>query len=167
MLDRLPAETVELLRSAAKTSWIDVQHERHVVNSWVPVLGERAAVEVVCGSVLDTLNSPLFLSVVKGASRMFGANPGSIMKMLPRGWGQIYRDHLTVRLGAVSDERATVYFEDIAREVHEAEGYPTVWKGIFFAIFAIFDCEGEAIWNPDAKGPSGVWTLRWSPIVEE
>jgi len=163
LVARLPPETFELIATAPPTAWIGVEHERHVVNSWVPVLGEAGAVDVVCGSVFETLNSPLFRSIIRGSARLLGANPGSLIKMVPRAWGHIYRDHLTAHVHSVSAEHAVVRFEEIATEVWEAEGYPTVWKGAFFAVFAVFECEGEAIWAPAPDERAGTWTLRWWP----
>ncbi|MEM7152174.1 MAG: hypothetical protein AAF799_04990 [Myxococcota bacterium] len=166
LLERVPAETIELVASAPPTAWIDVEHERLIVDSWVPVLGESGAVELVCDAVHGTLNGPLFRSIIRGSARLLGANPGSLVKMVPRAWGHIYRDHLTATAEVAGADRAIVSFEDIAREVWEAQGYPTVWKGAFFAIFAVFDCEGEAIWDPAKDQRAGTWTLEWWPKTD-
>ena len=147
--------------NSAPTAWIDVEHEQHFVNGWAPVLGERGAVELVCDSVYQTLNGPLFRNIIRGSARLLGANPGSLVKMVPRAWGHMYRDHLTARVEQVGGDRASVTFEDITPEVWAAEGYPTVWKGVFFAVFAIFDCEGEAIWAPEKERRAGTWQLHW------
>ena len=47
MRRRLPPETWRIVNESAKTAWIDVQYEAFIVNSWVPVLGEARAIEVV------------------------------------------------------------------------------------------------------------------------
>ena len=86
-----------------------------------------------------------------------------VYSMAPRAWGAVYRDHLSARTGEVSEDQAISHFEDIATEVLTAEGYPTVWKGIFISVFEICECDGDAVWETHEGKASGTWTLRWWP----
>jgi hypothetical protein len=111
--ERLPPETWKLVHNSAKTDWIGGEHERLIVGCWVPILGD-GAVGFLSDAVLDTIESPLFNALAHGAVRLFGATPRSLIKFLPRGWSNTYRDHLSVRIDKITDEGALLHFEDIA-----------------------------------------------------
>ena len=162
MRERLPEETWRLVHESPRTGWIDVQHERLIVNSWAPLLGDEV-VDFLADAILMTIESPLFNTLAKGAMRMFGVTPKSIVRQIPRAWSNVYRDHLTAKVQHLDDEGAVIPFSDIAPEVHESVGYPVVWTGVFQAIFRLCRHEGQAHWDPHPDARAGTWTLHWKP----
>jgi hypothetical protein len=159
----VPAASWSAVVDAKQTAWVPVEHELEFVDRWVPVLGEQGTVDVVSEAVLGTLRSPLFSSIARGAVRLLGMNPSSLIKMVPRAWGNVYRDHLTAVIEELDEQHAVLRFEDIAPKVHATLGYRTVWKGVLFAAFSFCEHEGDALWLPDVGQRSGTWELQWRP----
>ena len=162
MRARLPEETWRVVHESPRTAWIDVQHEHLIVDSWAPLLGDEVT-DFLADAVLMTLESPLFNTLAKGAMRMFGVTPRSIIRQIPRAWSNVYRDHLIAEIEHLDADGAVLAFRDIAPEVYEAEGYPVVWKGIFEAIYRLCQHQGEARWERDPHARAGTWTLSWRP----
>ncbi len=161
MRSMVPETAWQTVGSSTRTAWLGVELEREFVSRWPELLGEDGATRFLVESVCRTLVSPLFGSTIKAAFRMFGATPRAFIKVLPRAWPHIYRDHLEVRVPVADREGATIEFEDIAPALLRGPGYPLVWKAILLAIVRTSGYEAEASWTLDPARRAGTWRLRW------
>jgi hypothetical protein len=80
------------------------------------------------------VTSPTVRSIVEGALRIFGVGVGTLLRALPGGMRQSYRDAFTLEIQR-SENEALVILDDIAPEVLRFQGYPIVWEAVFLGIY--------------------------------
>lgn len=131
----LPAEVLEAIEQAARTDWIPVELDGQYVDGVLAALGPdgmRAAYRRFTREAL--VRSSTVRTIIEGALRIFGVSIGTLLRTLPAGMRQSYRDafELSVQRG---EQEALVVFDDIAPEVLRWKGYPLVWEAVFLGLY--------------------------------
>lgn len=134
---RLPPEVLEALDHAARTDWIPVELDGQYVDGILAVMGHEDMLAAYRRFTSEALvRSPMLRSFIDGALRLFGVSVGTLLRALPGGLRQSYRDAFTLAIEH-GDHEARVIFDDIAPEVLRWKGYPIVWEAVFLGIYDI------------------------------
>ena len=133
----IPPESLEAIDRKAGISWLEFEHDHWLMDRTLAVLGREEAVACWRRRIGHLIEKPLLRNFVDGSLRLFGAKPGKLIKMIPKGWTLAYRDFCTPTFELLSDHSAEVRFENIAPEAFESEGYLHCWHAICLGVFDI------------------------------
>jgi hypothetical protein len=157
----MPEASRAIVEESPRTSWVPIEHDRHLPRAIVEVLGEEAATEMWRAFVGSHVQSPLLRSLLDGATRLLGFSPGTLVWMVPKAWGQVYRDFCTPKVTERDDHHATLAFEDMAPEVLAEPAYLICFRAVILGFFDIAGVEGELDWDVDPIARRAVARLRW------
>jgi hypothetical protein len=126
------------------------------------VLGREDAIRCWRESIANLIERPLLRNFVGGVMRLFGGKPGAVIRMIPKGWSQGYRDFCNPRFQRLGDNLAELHFENIAPQTFESEGYLYCWYGISMGIFDLEKpSNGRVDFDIDRPGSRAVARFSW------
>lgn len=157
----IPEGALAIIEDSPRTSWLSVEHDRHLPRAIVSVLGEDDATAMWRAFVGSHVQSPLLRSLLDGATRLLGFSPGTLVWMVPKAWGQVYREFCTPKVIERDDHHATLALEDIAPEVLAEPAYLICFRAVILGFFDIAGVEGELDWDVDRQERRTVARLRW------
>ena len=88
---RLRPETLAAIESATRLDWMPFAADLEVVEAVHAEGGDAATREWSRRALLRTAKAPLLKPLVDGAVRLFGLEPGGVLRFAPRVWGTIFR----------------------------------------------------------------------------
>jgi hypothetical protein len=137
VLATFPAETLELLETSARTSWLSTEHDHFVADALIAIFGEKRAIECWRDSMQHLVNRPLLRTFVSGMVRILGNEPARVVSMVPKGWPPAFQDFCDVRFERGPGDRVALVFEDIAPQVKKYPSYFHVWHGTMWGFARI------------------------------
>ena len=159
----IPEASLAAIDHTLGFSWLDFEHDHWLMDATLEVLGVEDAVACWRSSIGELVRKPLLHSFVEGGLRLFGAQPGKLLKLLPKGWSLAYRDFCVPRFQEVEERCVEIHFEEIAPQAFASPGYLHCWHGI---CLGLFDLEKPA--DPDVRfeidqaGARAFARFRWS-----
>jgi len=118
---------------------------------------------IIPDDALHAIDNTLLRSFVEGGLRMFGAKPGKLLKLVPRGWTLAYRDFCVPVFELIEPGRAELRFEDVAPQAFEAPGYLHCWHGLCQGIFDLEKPkDGSVEFAFDERDASAVARFLWT-----
>lgn len=93
--ERVRAADPELIREiedAPRSAWLPVSMNVRWVAAVETAHGWPHALEFLAARVKEQFGNPLFRSFVEGGVRVLGLEPGSLVRLLPRGLSIVFRD---------------------------------------------------------------------------
>ncbi|MEM6293499.1 MAG: hypothetical protein AAGA54_19660 [Myxococcota bacterium] len=91
ILARIQPAYIEAIDRAMRVAWIDGEANYHVCEVVGDVLGLERGGRFYRESFRAAYDTPLFRTVVTGAMRIAGSDPGALYKMLPKGTSLVFR----------------------------------------------------------------------------
>jgi hypothetical protein len=172
VLARMPPDAAAELRAASRTAFLPLAIDRWFVGSIVEELGYPGAVAAIRATVGVHFESPLLRALVTGAGRLFGAGPRGLFKLLPRGWGLVYRDVGDVAVldlapeGMDMDTRGgwegVIVRVDGVDPAFAAElGYRASFEAMLGGILDIRRVPGQVLLDPPGEPPGLQATVHW------
>jgi hypothetical protein len=159
----IPPASLEAIDHTPGISWLEFEHDHWLMDRTLAVLGREEAVECWHRSLAQLIERPLLRGFVEGSLRLFGARPGKIVKMIPKGWSLAYRDFCVPTFRLLEEKRAEIRFEDVAPEAFESEGYLHCWHGICRGVFDLEKPkDGQVDFEIDRGRALAVATFSWS-----
>jgi hypothetical protein len=159
----IPEQSLGAIDATLGISWLEFEHDHWLMDGAMSVLGREAAVECWRASVGFLVERPLLRNFVDGSRRLFGAKPGQLVKMIPKGWQLAYRDFCNPSFKRLDDASVEVHFEDIAPQAFESEGYLYCWYAICLGVFDLEKPSApDSSFEIDRAGARAVVKLRWS-----
>ena len=161
VLGRIPAPLSRWFLESTRAEWCPLDAGGCLTDSTLEVLGERQAYRFWVTGVTDHLLRPLLRPFVVGVKLIFHSEPARMVDMVPRGWCQIYRDACRVRVEHPGEGIATVFLDDIAREVASRPSYLLNWRARFEGIAATLDDQARLEWVEADDKRSVEAHFRW------
>ncbi len=159
----IPEDVLEVIDTRAGSSWLEFEYDHWLMDGVIEVLGVDDAVRCWHQSIGYLIDKPLLRSFVQGGLRMFGAKPGKILKLVPKGWSLAYRDFCAPKFTLLQEGHAELRFEDVAPEAFESPGYLHCWHGICLGIFDLEKpTDGRVAFELDAGAREALATFTWS-----
>ena len=158
----IPADVLDVIDQRAGSSWLEFEYDHWLMDGVMEQLGREEAVRCWHQSIDHLIDKPLLRGFVQGGLRMFGARPGKILKLMPRGWTLAYRDFCVPSFELVAEGHAEIRFTDIAPEAFESEGYLHCWHGICLGVFDLEKPEaGRVEFQFDRNTREALATFTW------
>src|SRR5512136_1883823 len=88
----LPPETLPLIGGAGGLDWLPLAEDLRLTRAVYDGLGVAGADHFFRAYTLDSFEGPLLRTLVATGVRIFGLDPASFARWVPRGWNVIYRD---------------------------------------------------------------------------
>jgi len=99
---RADPELFRELAGVSRAAWLPIAYNLRWVEATERGLGWPRALEFLAERVHAQFDLPLFRGFIEGGVRLFGLDPGSLVRWLPRGMGLVFRgcgSWTTTRLG--------------------------------------------------------------------
>lgn len=159
----IPDDALHAIDNTAGASWLDFEYDHWLMDATMQVLGRQDAIRCWRRSVTKLVERPLLRSFVEGGLRMFGAKPGKLLKLVPRGWTLAYRDFCVPVFELIEPGRAELRFEDVAPQAFQAPGYLYCWHGLCQGIFDLEKPkDGSVEFAFDKRDASAVARFLWT-----
>lgn len=159
----IPSDVLDVIDHGAGSSWLEFEHDHWLMDGVMQVLGREQAIDCWHQSIGHLMDKPLLRSFVEGGLRLFGARPGKIIKLIPKGWPLAYRDFCSPSFELIEDGHAEIRFLDIAPQTFESEGYLYCWFAICQGVFDLEKPEnGRVEFGFSASEREAIVTFRWN-----
>lgn len=159
----IPQASLDAIDTTPGFSWLDFEHDHHLMDATMAVLGREDAVECWRRSIAHLIERPLLRNFVEGVLRLYGARPGKIVKMIPKGWPLAYRDFCNPSFELLGENKAEIRFENIAPQAFASEGYIHCWHAICLGIFELEKpLDGRVEFSIDRDRALAVAAFSWS-----
>ncbi|MCR9159415.1 MAG: hypothetical protein ACE37F_23085 [Nannocystaceae bacterium] len=152
------ADTVGLIEDAPSSSWLPIEVDAEVAETVGALAGVEGARRWGRRGLQRSFGAPFLQSIVRGAVGVFGLDPAKIVRFVPRGVSNIYRN-----CGTWEAIAADGGFVDLRWSDPPASFASKVCKesfaGALEAIFEALDRSGTVTLRRD--GDALVFELRW------
>jgi len=155
---------IRQVSEAATSDWLPLSLNLTVTRELHEVLGTEGAHRFFHDHQLEAFGSATFRMLVEGATTLFGLDPGSWARWVPRGWGLVFKN-----CGEWSVELLAPGSVDLALVRPPACCLAdAVWlHSLAWSLSAILDLarvEGKFTFERvDEERPSALYALRWRP----
>lgn len=158
----IPTASAEAIRTCPPMGWLSIEHEHWVTTSVFEVLGHDDGIAYFRWLVArHMIHTPLLSSLLDKATRLFGTDPGTFMRMAPMGWSLVFRDFGAPRFVARGAQTAALEIVDCAPAVWEYPRYIDSWVGTMAATFDLSHVQGTVEVERDRHGGRLRFDLRW------
>jgi len=150
------------LEASPRAAWLPVSMNVRWVEAVCRAFGWPAALDFLAARVSEQFGNPLFRSFVEGGIRLFGLNPGALLRLIPRGLAIVFRDcgeWTAVRTSETSMElRGAALPSELAAHPHWVE---SIGAGAI-AMLALCRTSGDVrLAEHDARLGRAVIEVRW------
>jgi hypothetical protein len=165
----LPAESLLVISRAGGLEWLPVTLNLQVTQAIYDGLGPGEADRFFRAQMLEAFRGPLLQTMVTTAVQMFGLDPASFARWVPRAWHLIFRG---VGQWTVGEQRpgATSVVLTLGHLPSECADHPVWLRSVSHSLGALFDLarvRGQAELPPRAPGArEALFELRWSARSE-
>ena len=158
----IPEASLDALDHTGGASWLEFEHDHWLMDGTMEIFGREEAVACWRQSIAQLIDKPLLKSFVQGGLRLFGAKPGAILKLVPKGWSLAYRDFCAPAFERTSESSAELRFEDIADQAFASPGYLHCWHAVCLGIFDLEKpSNGEVSFEIDEPRKLAIARFSW------
>jgi len=130
VLERVPRASREVIAAADRLDWIPVEHDHHIVDAVVDILGRERAMLYWRDGVVDAMGRPLLRNFVSGMFRFLGRSPAAVVRIFAKCWPLVFQDLGETHLIATPDGHPTIRLENISPVIRRYPNYLITWHGI-------------------------------------
>lgn len=158
---RLRPETLRAIESATRLDWMPFAVDLEVVEAVHAEGGEAGTREWSRRALLRTARAPLLKPLVDGAVRLFGLEPGGVLRFAPRVWGTIFR-HCGEMEVTAGEREARVSLLRLPPPVRHHPFLVSI-AGAVEAVCEICRVTGQVDFEPREPGSDRAdFSLRWT-----
>lgn len=141
ILKHLNAADRQAIVDAPRAGWLPLEFDVQLTDAVVEVGGLDTMMKWSNATMMQSFSGPLLRPVIDGAVRVFGLNPGSLLRLAPRVWHHVFRDCGELHLTGSFPGFAGLHLVDAAPELTRSSNY---LKGIASSLEALFTvCQRE------------------------
>ena len=141
---RVPDESLAAIDDALPTDWIPGPHTRAVIDAVVEELGRDEAPtlwrELVSRKMI---RSPLIRGLVQTVSALGGQSPKTLLKALPRGWRNAYRDFGRPKIVSSNRGEMDLVFEGVPAYLFHYRQHWVAIEGVLLGLVKTGGGEGR------------------------
>ena len=159
----IPEASLHAIDHTGSASWLEFEHDHWLMDGAMAHFGRERAVDCWRQSIAQLVDKPLLKSFVQGGLGMFGAKPGSLLKLLPKGWPLAYRDFCLPRFERLSATSVELRFEEIADQAFESPGYLHCWHAVCMGVADMEKSSGRQMtFDIDERNRVAIARASWS-----
>ena len=158
----LSERTRAVLDPAIPMAWIPMAIDVEVIEAVAQKLGPATTATLVEARQREEMGSALFDGFVKMALRVFGATPNVMVKRLPTGWPQLFRNAGAVEVVSTGQKEAEVRFRGLPAVCIESAAWMAALPVGLRMLYELVNVKGTvdcAI--EDVGSGTALVTFRW------
>ena len=140
----VPAMDARMIEESSPVAWlpggINVRATEAIWSALAP--GAREAFFRRLGGA--DFESSLLRTTVRSAIRLFGLDPGKLLRWTPRGWAQVFRDRSQLRVIDADPRTTRILFENLPPELAESDAWMRSVPASLEAFFDLTQHRGTA-----------------------
>jgi hypothetical protein len=162
----LPAEALAVIGKASGLDWLPLALNLQVTQAIYDGLGTAEADRFFRTHTMASFDGPILQTMVTTAVRMFGLDPISFARWVPRAWHMIFRETGAWRVPEVAPGASSIVLA-LGELPAECADHQVWQRSVSRSVAALFDLArvpGVADVLPRAQGGREVcFTLHWTP----
>jgi len=151
------------IEEASGLEWLPFEANLTLTRAIYHRLGEAEAGAFFRRHTVAALGGPLLRGIVDAAVRLFGLDPGSWARWVPRGWEQVFRRVGTWSVATIPAGEARLALEDLPASALLDGCWPGSVASSLGALCDLARCQGGARLTVDAAHRRLEFQLRWQP----
>lgn len=160
---RLGEETVTEIETAPSSKWLPLQLDVELSRLVYEHAGHDAFVDWSRSAVLESAKSPLLRGFIRAGLRLFGGNPGSLIRLARRGYHQLFREAGTLEVEPLREDAVRVVGLEFPPLLVEE---PIYLEGIGESIAVLpHFVRHEGSSELHIEGQRVAWTISWRPAA--
>lgn len=164
VLDAIGAAALEEVEGSASSDWLPFELDLALTHAVAGVLGPEGTHQFFQQQQLASFQGPLFKALVDSATTIFGLDPGSWARWIPRGWGVVFRDCGRWEIERAGEGRLHAALLALPGACLEDEVWLRSIASSLSAFLAVARCEGEvALVRVDREREAALYRMRWTP----
>ena len=151
-LEHVPQESLELIRSASRVGWLDIESNFQLNEGIYKAIGIEGGRQFYRELYTEFFNGPLFRTFLLGVKALGKPDPGAYIKHAPRAWDMLWRGLGPVEVASRTDKSIEIVFHDQPERLFEPQ---LPWFEYMAAVYevAFIVCEVEGSSEVTAKRP--------------
>jgi hypothetical protein len=161
----LPADVLAAIADASGLDWLPLSLDLQVTQAVYDGLGTAEADRFFREHMAGAFDGPILQTLVATAVRLFGLDPASFARWVPRAWQLIFREVGQWRVEGLAPG-ATSATLTLARLPAECADHLIWHRSVSRSMSALFDLarvSGTVEAAPPARGGEVRFALRWTP----
>ncbi len=152
---------VELIETATRSRWLPLEIDITLSRLVDQEVGRAAFLEWSQAAIMSSAESPLLSGFLRAGLRLFGGNPGSLIRLSQRGYQQIFRDAGSLVVEPLREDAVRVVGHDLPRQMIDE---PLYLEGIGASI-AVLPHFVRNVGNAtlEVDGDAVSWVVSWTP----
>jgi hypothetical protein len=161
-------ELVQEIERSPRMWWMPIAWNVRLVEAAHRALGAPRALELLTTCVYGQLDAPLFHNFARGAVRLFGLDPGSLVRWLPRAFSIVFRGCGVWRAARSGPGEAVLEASDLPPELAAHALWIESMGAGGRALLQLCGVRGEVrLVAHDGAAGSARFELRWEPAARE
>lgn len=158
--------TLEHIANSASVAWLPIEFDLTITRAVIDVLGAEGNRRWARDALLRSATGPLLKPVFDGARAVFGVSPHALYRILPRGFGLIYKGAGEIEYQQVGERHARIVHTGVPALLCAAPWYLESIAGAFEAGYAVFGGQGDVQLVVDPVAHTATYEVRWNALSE-
>jgi hypothetical protein len=141
----LSPEMLKRIKGAMRTDWLPIAYDVEMNEAVERSLGRELLCRWSRSTIESSLKGPMLSPLLDGAVALFGLTPNTLFKLLPRGWGSVYRGCGELKIEGRGNTQARIMWRGVPDEVRASEPYLYGVAATFSALLAVTNAEGDVV----------------------
>jgi len=147
------------IETAPRSKWLPIEVDVELSRLVHAHAGHQAFVDWSRAAMVASAETPLLSGFVRAGLRLFGGNPGSLIRLARRGYEQIFRDAGALSVEPRREDSVRVVGVDLPAQIVDE---PLYLEGIGESIAALPLLVGfEGFSQLCVRGTDVAWTITW------
>lgn len=128
------------IRAAGLLEWVPIKVHIDAMDATYRALGSVGSRDFWRGVQQSSFERPLMKPLIEAALRLYGRNPGSLLRIAPRAISTVFQDIADIRQ---NQEARRLEFENLAQELRESQGMVDAFTGSMTATITYLSIPGN------------------------
>jgi hypothetical protein len=159
--DALPEDVYRRALEVSRVEWVDVAVDVLITEAVESALGHEAMLRWSRRAIQAARDTPLLGPMFEGGLALFGVQPAAFLKLLPRGWGHVYKNCGEVSVTRSGKGYATIQWSGVPEVIAQSDAYLAGVGASFEALLQI--TEVSCTVTHEVTAPNRVlYEAKWS-----
>jgi hypothetical protein len=164
--DRYPAVAERLRHREAiegrlPVEWIRIEADVELLEALIQALPARAVETLLRERQRQEMGSALFKTFVATIGKLVGLTPTSLMRQIPKGWGQVFQECGAVEVRTVEDRTAELVVSGLPRVCLESAAWLDAVPVGMATLYELVGARGQVRRRPTSAGGDVGLSFEW------
>ena len=158
----LAPDDVRMVHDASPLAWLPVELNLRATEATWRALGPGAREAFFAALGDQDFDSTLLKSTVTTAIRLCGVDPSRLMRWVPRGWSQVFRDDARIAVVDVSANELRIVFDDLPAALARSRAWTESCAASMTAFYRATRRQGTVSVEAEPDARRMVLVFRWT-----